>query len=201
MISWSLLNKCLPFLVTDVIVAVGGSMWAHCLVVLLVGFLRHFWKAGSFWYVSSELVKWDSVKVRTLVKPFLIFQELTLWGRLPKENAGKEISLSICPSVSGCPAQKRVPVPKGKIGIRVENDENSLANVLRMNVSQGKCFFTWLHTSGFCVCFVPAQSWVSASRPESSPQTHWNGNVCPLLWNADYFRNVSGSWGFLKLTL
>lgn len=124
-------------------------------------------------FICSELMKGESVKAKVFVKAFLKPQE-TCWlcGRLPEEDAGKGKEISLPPA---CPAERSSSaIPEMSVGMQAWSREKSLVKVLREN--RKKCFFTRPRTSGFGVCFVPVQSWVSVTRPESSTQAHWNGN-------------------------
>lgn len=142
----------------------------------------------------------ESVKAKVLVKNFFEAAGglLTPWGRLPEEDVGKGKDISVPTSLSGgeewqCPAWNEC----WDAGLKHWKEFSQ-----GIEREQGKVLFhmtsyKWVRCL-FCACSVLSCS--KSTRVLSTASLKWKW-LCPLLWNANYFRNVPGSCGFLKLTL
>lgn len=206
LISWNLLT--LPKYWVNVYPPLWSQEWllhrvGTCLFVCLrCGFCSPHLESFQLLVcvICIKLMKEVSVKSQVFVKPFLNPQTFWLFGdsclRIMQERDGKSPCWPVCPAERSGSA-----LPEMSVGVQAWSDEKEFSQGIEGE--QEKVLF---HMTSYkwvwCLFFAGVQSWVSASRPESSPQAHWNGNgFALLLWNANYFRNVPGSWGFLKLTL
>lgn len=126
-------------------------------------------------FICSKLMKGESVKAEVFVKPFLKPQAgdlLTLgkatWGGCREGKGNLPVtSLSSweewqCPSWNECWVAGLKQWKEFSQGIEGEQEK------VLFHVTSYK----WVQ----CLFCARVQSWVSASRPESSPQAHWNGN-------------------------